>query len=219
MEAMELALSKRNALVSALLNEHRVVLEIGYGGDPLGMPFRSFMQVKPQNVDYCGVDNPPEMTTEERILAKRGELDFKQRDRVEQAELEYRLVKPNSITLNRMDGTRLTFQSGTFDEVHMHYVLTDPNITIDTLLQMLHEAHRVLKENGTLFVTGEVVLSSYHTYRRAPGDQMSEILLKNAGFTNIERGSKGSVFDEAITGLVTARSIDSRGAFVLAARK
>ncbi|HLD05770.1 MAG TPA: class I SAM-dependent methyltransferase [Candidatus Nanoarchaeia archaeon] len=54
-----------------------------------------------------------------------------------------------------MDARKLGFQSNVFDEVHMHYLVTQPEITQKDIVDMVQEAYRVLRPNGWLIATGE----------------------------------------------------------------
>lgn len=59
MGRMDMALAQRDRLIPAPYSP-KTVLEIGYGGSPMGMELKRFVRELPQNVTYHGVDKPPE---------------------------------------------------------------------------------------------------------------------------------------------------------------
>ena len=122
------------------------ILEMGVGRNPLAFTtwfwewtgpdaLKGFSRMLPPDVHYHAVDY-----TDDYPLLE-----------------EYRRIKghiPN-ITISVMDARKLRFHSGFFDEVHMHYVMTDPSVRPEDMGQMLRETFRVLKKEGALIASGE----------------------------------------------------------------
>lgn len=155
----------------------RRVLEIGYGGRPIishyldrefrnkrlsyGSLYRSprdLMEVLPRDVEYHGIDFYRDSGIEyiiSQILAGEGTEDII-KERLLTAEREYNLLKPSNIFLYHMSATDLGFRNKTFDEVHAHFFVTDPDIKISELECAAKEVRRVLKNGGSLIISGEL---------------------------------------------------------------
>ncbi len=143
--------------------EHRKVLEIGFGGNPLSMTYWHpvalsrgglllisqrlplLLDLLPPDVTYYGIDHPSRLSPEEIASSPkwcRGYVGtsnaFFQ---------EYRKIEPSpeKLIVEEMDARNMSYPSATFDEVHMHYVLTDPSVSSEDSYKMLSEVRRVLK--------------------------------------------------------------------------
>jgi hypothetical protein len=116
------------------------------------------------------------------------EWDTVKRDslRMADAAAEFRFMKPANVFLHTMDSRRLAFRDGTFDEVHMNYVVTDPRVR-DMLPEMMAEASRVLRLSGSLVITGELMRFGLDGKERPPEQHESRELalseIRKAGFS------------------------------------
>ena len=126
----------------------RRVLEIGHGGTPMcgTLPLAQFSRMMPPGTIYHGIDLPARASPidqnrpEAQILA---------------AESVYRSSGLRNIFLSHMDGTKLAFRDGVFDEVHLHWIVTAPGIGPAQIFDLLQESARVLKRGGSCIISGE----------------------------------------------------------------
>lgn len=206
--------------------EYRKVLEVGFGGDPLGIKnwhpeglkrggfippeetIPLFLQIVPRGVVYYGVDFPDRLTQKE-IESYRNMCKFY----IGAARnfLEYNSMNPKSeqMVVAVMDARQLSYPDVTFDEVHMHYVLTDPSVTGEDSNRMLSEAHRVLKPDHSLVVSGE-------KYRLSKGSNEVQDLEDDAKRSIVATGmsvdnskdalERATVFHDAVRNLYTVRN-------------
>ncbi len=147
------------------------VLEIGFGGNPLSVAdwhpegrggfipadqkLALLMGILPERVNYVGIDFPDRLSAEE--IARfpkwcRGDVSSSRRA------LETYGEDPSKwqrVSLQEMDARQMRFADGYFQEVQMHYVLTDPSLGQEDAQRIVSEARRVLQADGVLIVTGE----------------------------------------------------------------
>jgi|GEM_PF-3188828 len=131
----------------------RRVLEIGYGGYPMGNTangdISKFAREMPPDTMYHGIDFPDRKDGKTGILSN----GIKQVE-VADAEANYRRYAPERVFLHRMDGRKLGFRAGVFDEVHLHDIIHDPRVSQQDVRSMFSESYRVLGHGGLLIVTG-----------------------------------------------------------------
>ncbi len=125
------------------------VLEIGHGGVPMGRSVAAFAKILPSSVEYHGIEQPNTSNTYSEIA-----------QRIVQAETHLPDLIRSNIRFHRMDATSLTFESGSFDEVHAHFFLSDPLVDSGLIRATIGESARVLKTGGYLILTGEVFFFS-----------------------------------------------------------
>lgn len=132
----------------------RRVLEVGHGGIPLGNPlnadFSRFAAMFPPDTVYHGIDNP---FMPSDPLAVTGQL-IKNQD-IAALETRSRAHPHPRIHLHRMDGRKLAFPDGSFDEAHLHNFVTDPRVSIRDVEQVISEVRRVLAGTGILLLSGD----------------------------------------------------------------
>lgn len=130
-----------------------MVLEIGYGGYPMGNTangdIRKFARQLPPDTAYHGIDYPGRKDGKSAILPSR----IKALE-IADTETKYCKDKPVNVFLYRMDGRKLGFRAEVFQEVHLHDIIHDPRISIGDVRSMMSEAYRVLAARGLLVVTG-----------------------------------------------------------------
>jgi ubiquinone/menaquinone biosynthesis C-methylase UbiE len=128
------------------------ILEIGYGGRPFHIEIDQFREVIPQNIEYHGVDFIS-------INSKGGELARLFGDEHKRA-MKYMEENPKpKIKLYDEDARNLDpdkFPAASFDEVHMHWVHTDPRVKTKDVKKMLMQIERVLTKEGVVIMSGEV---------------------------------------------------------------
>lgn len=197
------------------------ILEIGYGGHPIGYPnLKYFLSSKPHGVKYHGMELPRErMFSREEIVffmmfgGKEWDLDAG----IRQAESDYRKLHPTDVFLYRMDGERLGFRDGVFNEVHLHYVVSQPDVSTASASAMINESYRVLVQDGHLIVTGE---NKPTVLREIPALDATRKSIEETGFRFRAESefSRASVFANSISQLVAVRSEDAPY-FLLIAQK
>ncbi len=132
----------------------RRVLEVGHGGVPLGNPLNAelsnFAARFPPGVSYHGVDNP---FLPDDFMQQSGQL-IKNQD-IAALEAKLRAHPHPGIHLHRMDGRALAFPASSFEEVHLHNIVTDPRISLEDSRKMILEIARVLADSGVFFISGE----------------------------------------------------------------
>jgi len=143
----------------------RRILEIGHGGIPFSYGdncrVKNFAAKLPPDVLYCGVDMP---STRDAVRAHNTSI----------FERQYRKVSPGRVALLGMDAAQLAFRDGVFDEAHMHNVVTDYLVPASCVRRMLREIFRVLKDGGSLIITGEAGSKVFHD---------SSLSVEDAGFS------------------------------------
>ncbi len=190
----------------------RKVLEIGYGGLPIGRDTEYGIRDMPTYVEYHGIDAPKKTNIETFRATLFGYNYDPVQERIDmllEAERIRRDLKSPNVALYRMDARALGFRSGVFDEVHMHYFISDPNLEKSELETAMIEAKRVLKKSGALIATGEVSLSLEHSFVDTPGNVLARDLLENAGFKvqeGLEALRKATVFSDTIEKLTEIRT-------------
>lgn len=112
------------------------ILEIGNGGKLIGMSLEQAIMRIPDTLEYHGIDN------NERYLRRSG--------------LAVSELNERCIFLEGADGRALPFNDKVFDEVHLHYVVTDVSVSGDDIKRMLLGATRTLKDSGKIIVSGEL---------------------------------------------------------------
>jgi len=131
----------------------RRVLEIGYGGFPMGNTangdIRKFARQLPPDTVYHGIDFPGRKDGKSACLLNK----FKALE-IADMETEHCRHKPENVFFCRMDGRRLGFRAGVFDEVHLHDIIHDPRVSMEDVRSMMAESYRVLAVGGQLVVTG-----------------------------------------------------------------
>lgn len=146
-------------------NFMRRILEIGHGGIPFSCgdycKAKNFAAKLPPDVLYCGVDLP---RTKDNMRAHY----------TSNFERQYHEVSGSGIALLGMDAAQMAFKDGVFDEAHMHNVVTDYLVPASCVRRMLGEVFRVLKEGGSLIITGEAGSQIFHD---------SSLLVEGAGFS------------------------------------
>ena len=114
-----------------------------------------------------------------------------------------------------MDGRQLQFENERFDEVHLHYVVTQPDVHETDVVRMIRETHRVLKPNGSIVVTGEI---SWLTERQRVYTPQA---IRAQGFSSLTESfdhlQSASVFYNSIMSLLKCRNEEE--SFLLIGRK
>jgi len=143
----------------------RRILEIGHGGIPFSYgnycKAKNFAAELPPDVLYCGVDIP---RTKHGIRAHC----------TSGFERQYREVSNRGVALLGMDATQMAFRDGVFDEAHMHNVVTDYLVPASCVRRILREIFRVLRDGGSLIITGEAGSQIFHD---------SSLSVEDAGFS------------------------------------
>ncbi|MDE1860177.1 MAG: class I SAM-dependent methyltransferase [Candidatus Micrarchaeota archaeon] len=194
------------------------VLEVGYGGGPMGIHFRSFILHVPDGVRYYGIEVPHGYPTA-RLWPRLGVTET-EKEEMAKLEAEYLYLKPENIVLYRMDAANLKFPDGMFDEVHMHYFTTDPRIPLSTIANAVLEAKRVLKPDGALILIGETDMPALKLFGRGR-EEITEIIASGAGFSvssGVEALRGSTVFSRHIEAAVEVRC-GIEETFMLVARK
>ena len=107
---------------------------------------RHLSRILPPDTAYYGIELP----------VKKPPIDQSPREsQTLELESEHRHFKLENILLSRMDGRRMAFRDRSFDEVHMHWMVTDLGIPLRDIYAMLQESARVLKSGGSCIITGE----------------------------------------------------------------
>lgn len=170
---------------------NRRVLEISYGGCPLGnlnnRDLRHFARQIPPGVEYYGIDFP---LMEHSLYSP---YRFRKCD-VEAFELQHRLAHRPGISLFRMDASRMGFEDAVFHEVHLYNVVTDILMTDSAIFAILSEARRVLAASGACIVSGQKDDNGSRS--------LASHLMENAGFCMLPEGSLdgATVFAREIRG-------------------
>jgi hypothetical protein len=131
----------------------RRILDVGHGGFPIGNPLNedlsSFARRLPPGLEYHGIDLPPG-----RVVGPLSGDIVKARDILR---LESMLDEgmTGRIFLHRMDARNLAFGDRSFEEVHMHNLITDPRLSPKDVMAFVSEAGRVLSAGGILLISGE----------------------------------------------------------------
>ncbi len=202
----------------------RRILEVGHGGAPMITEFMAFVLQKPRDLEYHGIEFPSATHVEDDRIPRQPNGDtFSQMHnrRILETEGKWRVLQPEGIVLHRMNAKNLTFQSDHFDEVHLHYVLTDPQIKDSEIERILREVKRVVKPEGVVVATGEKLLSCLFADRS--GWERAAGAIDAAGFRpEIVGGEleKYTVFHENIYIGTDFRSrVKNDRAFIIVARK
>jgi len=199
------------------------ILEIGYFGHPIGHAnLGSFLMVKPDGVKYHGIELPSDRmhsVDEIGLFFLDSELDLDLDGEVRRAESDFRRLNSKDIFLYRMDGELLYFRDGIFDEVHLHYVVSQPDVSAESAIAMIRESNRVLVPGGYLIVTGE---NTPTMFRETSALGKTEESIRKVGYSRLAEESElsqASVFSDDIGRLVNLRAKDGAGYFLLIAQK
>lgn len=196
------------------------ILEIGYSGSPLGyFNLEAFLSAKPSDSTYHGTDLPNHrMHSAEELLIVffRGESKDLSAD-IRLAESDYRKLRPHDISLSRMDAQQLAFRDSLFHEVHMHYVLSQPDITGPMMRNMIQESYRVLVPSGTLIVTGE---DEGTAFRECSVLEPARQTIRTAGFSERPQSALegDSIYSRTVRSLLEIRGKAAKP-FLLIGRK
>jgi ubiquinone/menaquinone biosynthesis C-methylase UbiE len=167
------------------LAKPRRILEIGYGGRPLHIQIETFREIIPDKVEYHGIDLVS-------INSRGGELSTLFGDEHKRA-MKYMKENPKpKIKLYDADARNLDpdkFESKSFDEVHMHWVHTDPRVKKEDIRRILMQIERVLSQKGVVIITGETETKQHNgivnrvmqLLSRAPSRQV-EVSMSKLGF-------------------------------------
>lgn len=199
------------------------VLEIGYFGHPVGhASLESFLATKPGRVRYHGIDLPDDQmhSVEEALvfLLTGEDLGLDLAGEILNAESAYRMLQPENVFLYRMDGRHLYFRDEVFDEVHMHYVVSQPDVSYLAAQAMTKEAYRVLIPGGHLIVTGE---DTPTIARKVSALGQTKEMIQGAGFSRFRdesEVSQASVFSRDVLHRVSLHDEDEPY-FLLVAQK
>lgn len=161
----------------------RKVLEVGPSRNPLGIkewypkdaetalevlraPLSIFAQkILPSDVEYHGLEFPSRFTNVEFGQGKRWLETFARSSK--SIILEYDNLDPSlkeNFIIREMDASKTDYPNGYFHEIHMHYVLSDPSVTLEERFALLKEAKRILDSRGRVILTGEKFRAD-HTIR------------------------------------------------------
>ncbi|MDE1768276.1 MAG: class I SAM-dependent methyltransferase [Candidatus Micrarchaeota archaeon] len=200
----------------------RKILEIGHGGTPLGMDFRKFVEVVPSHIEYHGIDS---CFITPRAAIEPFRMPTALEERIFEAEKFHYELKPDNVELYRMDGKRIMFPSSTFDEIHMHYLLSDPilrHANGDSIPQILRETKRVLKDDGVLIVSD---LRLPYLFDEEPQETFIPRMLEAAGFSvtydegELKKATAFYGFIEGNTKVIALLQGDINDRLMLLARK
>lgn len=196
------------------------ILEIGYGGHPICYAgLDSFLSAKPNGLKYHGIELPKNRmhsVEEIAILLFDTSIDMNLNGEVRKAESDRRRLNPKDIFLYRMDGEKLAFRDGIFDEVHMHYVVSQPDVSEESAFAMIRESYRVLVPGGYLIITGENIPTMF---RETPALNETKESIRKAGFSRFCEESeliKAGIFSKDIDKLVKLRGRDAEYFFLTA---
>ncbi len=182
----------------------------------MGASLRSLISCLPSDVEYHGVDY---------LYVSKGASDCQFLNfrliapRILETERDYGATVPSCIFLYRMDGRKLAFTNECFDEVHLHHILTDPNVVFGngSIPMLLKEARRVLREDGALIVSdtcGETM------FDRDPRKRIEDAVKKAAFRVVNDNGECAAQFHEATRPSDMLRfGMDAIDAFRIVARK
>ncbi|MBI2079152.1 hypothetical protein HYT84_00175, partial [Candidatus Micrarchaeota archaeon] len=118
-----------------------------------------------------------------------------------------------------MNGSSLGFKDSIFHEVHLHYIASDPDISIQEVKEMAKEAGRVLTQEGAIILSGELRVDKF---RETPGLVLAREALAENGFKIDARADaleSATQLAPTIRALLELRSEEGEGSFVLIGRK
>ncbi len=139
------------------------ILEIGHGGVLIGATYAHFRNQLPKNVEYFGVDYPRNVMQEFHDDRRLDDLNLSTfangqkyfNKRMADLNTEFERNPDPRIHLIESDIRKVVLPSH-FDEVHLHFVLSDPSVYLleDLPMEMLSIAKCLLKGRGKIIITG-----------------------------------------------------------------
>ncbi len=181
----------------------RRILDIGHGGVPIGLgTLRHFSRILPPDTAYYGIDLPVKKQPIEQNPREAQMLEL---------ESEYKRFSPQNIFLFHMDARNLGFRNWMFDEVHLHWIVTAPGVSVGDVWDMMRESARVLRRGGSCIITGEEVGTAY--------SDMLWLMKGHIPFKHDESKDaleKASVFSNIV---IANQELFAPNGFILVARK
>ena len=176
----------------------REILEIGFGGNPLGIAdwhpegnggfittkknLQLLSQNLPEHVRYVGVDHTHRFSPEELATSSKWLRSYIGRARAMLEFYDHHAAEFPSISLFEMDSRNLSFEDQRFNEIHLYYVLSDPSVAIGDSQSILSQARRVLVPGGILIVLGEKYWLNNESNRIVDRESQAENIIKESGF-------------------------------------
>lgn len=120
------------------MEKKKRILEVGHGLLPLCRGLNFLLREFPENLEYHGIDKQSWEAINKEYSENRREFNLK------------------GAYLYRMAGEKLGFPDCIFDEVHFHFVATNPSISREEVHDIIAEARRVLKDKGKVIASGEM---------------------------------------------------------------